>query len=184
MYKILMAATVVLMLSACSSLQVVEVNPTTGYFPGDKRATVVKSVDVDLDQMKDLVLVPNGDFTINMVKNIGYFNNVINFDDLETIIIKENLTDQVPSINDKIGINKAAKAYKKFLWLRWDSRSAGNNKSYQQLFLIDPVTLEELFVCETYLDYAWSGVNDQANYYPMMNSLIDYIKKNSTAYGK
>jgi len=169
--------------TACSSLQVVEVNPDTGYFPSQKSAIVTKSVDTDLDSFKDLVLVPNGDFTNNMVKNIGYFDEVITFEDLETIIIKNELTDQVSSINDRIGINKAAKAYRHFLWVRWDTRKDGA-KEYQQLLLTDPVTLEDIFICETLLDYVWTGVNDQTNWYPMMNSLVDYIKKNSNTFRK
>lgn len=94
--------------TACSSLKVVEVNPETGYFPGEKRASITKSVDTDLDSFNDLVLVPDGDFTSGMVKNIGYFDEVITFEDLEKFIIKNELTDQVASVNDRIGINKAA----------------------------------------------------------------------------
>jgi hypothetical protein len=172
-----------LTVTACSSLKVVEVNEGTGYFPGTKRATTTKSIDTDLDKLKGLALVPNGDFTSNMVKNIGYFDEVITFEDLEIIIIKNELTDQVSSVNDRIGINKAAKAYKKFLWVRWDSRKDGSKK-YKQLILTDPITLEDIFISETLLDYVWAGVNDQTNWYPMMNSLVDYIKKNSNTFRK
>ncbi|MCF6300175.1 MAG: hypothetical protein L3J52_03510 [Proteobacteria bacterium] len=173
----------IFMVSACTSLKIVETNPDTGYFPGSKRATVIKSIAIDLDSVKDLVLVPNGEFTNKMVENIEYFDEVITFEDLEKIIIRNDLTDKVPSVNDRIGINKAAKAYKKFLWIRWDSRKDGS-KLYQQLLLTDPISLEDIFICETHLDYVWTGVNDQANFYPMMNSLIDYIRKNSITYRK
>lgn len=182
MFKMLILASAILV-SACSSLQVVEVSPDTGYFPGTKKAAVTKSVDIDLDSLKGLVLVPDGDFTSNMVKNIGYFDEVITFEDLETLIIKNELTDQVSSVDDRIGLNKAAKAYKHFLWIRWDSRTDGS-KEYKQLILTDPITLEEIFISETFLDFVWTGVNDRANWYPMMNSLVDYIKKNSKTFRK
>lgn len=180
MYKIIFLALAVF-LTGCTTLQVVETNSETGYFPGSKRANIVKEVAVDLDSHKGLILVPNGDFTKNMIVNINYFDDVINFEDLESIIITNNLTDQVPSINDKIGINKAAKAYKPFMQLRWKNRRDGN-RTYKQLLLINPLTLEEIFVCETLMDHVWAGVNDQNNWYPMMNSLIDYIKSNSTVH--
>jgi len=173
----------IMLTSACTSLKVVETNSKTGYFPGNKTADVVKSVKIDLDSLKDIVLVPNGDFTSKMVKNIGYFNTVMTFEDLETAIIKNDLTDKVPSLNDRIGLNKAAKAYKKFLWLRWDTRTDGSSQ-YKQLILTDPITLEDLFIAETYLDHVWAGVSDQKNWYPIMNSLIDYLKENSATYGK
>jgi len=172
-----------LIISACTSLEVVELDPNTGYFPGEKRATVTKAIKMDLDIEKPLVLVPTGDFTSKMVDNIGYFDRVITFEDLEKIIIKNDLTDKVASIDSRIGINQAAKAYKKFLWVRWDTRKEGS-KIYKQLMLTDPISLEDIFICETHYDLVWAGVNDQNNWYPMMNSLIDYISDNSPTYGK
>jgi len=48
--------------------------------------------------------------------------------------------------------------------------------------LTDPLDLEDYFICETLLDYEYSGVNDQNNFYPMMNSFIDYIKQHSQTF--
>jgi hypothetical protein len=186
--KFFTAAVIVAAFSGCTAMQVIKPDVKTGYFATTKsgptkKATVVKSVAFDIDTKKDTLLVSGQDFTPNMVKNIGYFNNVINFKELEEIIIKNNLTDAVPDISSKIGINKAAKAYKPFLWLHWDIRK-DNNKQYQQLILTDPITLEDYFISETYMDYVWTGVNDQNNYYPAFNSLIDYLKTNSKTYKK
>lgn len=181
MKKILFMAFTAILLTACSSLKVAKVDPKTGYFPTSKFATVVKSSPVDLDQMKSLLLVPNSDFEYGQMKSIGYFDEVINFEELEKIIIKEQLTDQVPSLQDRIGLNKAAKAYKKFLWFRFDTRRDGNDQ-YAQYILTDPITLEDIFITEQYLDYIWAGVNDQNTWYPMYNSLIKYIKENSASF--
>jgi hypothetical protein len=170
-----------LIMTACSSLKVVDIDPATGYFPGaTKSAKVVESKKIDLDKKKALVLVPNDDFSEKMMDNIAYFDEVITFEDLEEIIIKENLGDKIPVINSKIGVNNAAKHYKEFLWLRFKTRKEGN-KSYRQLILTNPIDLEDYFITETYLDYAWAGVNDQNNWYPMLNALIDYIKENSNS---
>ncbi len=177
MQKLLSLAFLILV-TGCTSLKVVEIDPSTGFFPGAKRATVVKNIAIELDNRKDLILVPNGDFTGAMVKNIGYFNQVIDFVELEKLIIKNSLTEEVPSVDDRIGLNKAAKAYKPFLWLRWGLRRDGS-KEYRQIILTDPVSLEDYFIAETFLDVVWAGVNDQNNYYPMMNSFIEYIKEHS-----
>ncbi len=169
-------------LSACSTYnKVVQIDKTTGYFPTNKSATVVKSIDRNLDAFKGLILVPTGGFTRDMVTNIGYFDKVITFEDLEVILVQENLADTVPSLDNKLGVNKAAKAYQQFLWLRWDSRREENNR-YSQLILTDPISLEDIFIGETYVDVVWNGVSDQANFYPMMNALVDYIKSNSSSY--
>lgn len=169
------------LLAGCTSMKVVKPDPQTGLFPATKTATITKNMNIDLDSKKALILVPNGDFTVNMVKNIGYFDEVINFEDLEKIIIKEDLTDSVPSVDDRIGLNKAAKAYKPFLWLRWDTRQDGSKK-YTQLILTDPITLEDYFVTETYLDHVWAGVNDQNNFYPMFNAFVKYLKQQSESF--
>jgi len=181
--RIFLALLNTLILSACGTyVKVVEMDSVTGYFPSDVKATVVKTVDTDLDTMKNLILVSDIDFTGEMVRNIDYFDKVINYDDLEKILVQEGLTDQISSLENKIGINKAAKAYKHFLWLRWKIRKEEDNKKYSQLILTDPITLEDIFICETYLDYVWSGISDQANFYPMMNALVDYIRANSASY--
>lgn len=169
--------------SACTQLKVAEVDPSTGYFPGADTAPVVLAKPLDLDAHKGLIVVGTSDFLVGQLKNIGYFEEVIAVDELETQIIKANLTNQVPSVRDKIGLNKAARFYKPFLWLRVGDRQEGA-KEYVQFILTDPITLEDYFVTETELDYLWKGVNDQSNWYPMCNSLIDYIKHNSRTYGK
>lgn len=139
------------------------------------------SKSFNLDERKSLVLVPNSEFEKNQLKNIGYFDEVITFEDLESLIVKNNLSDKVPSIRDRIGVNNAAKHYKPFMWFRFDIRGTGNQQ-YAQFMLTDPLTLEDCFVAETHLDRIWSGVNDQYNWYPMFNALIDYIKENSSTY--
>ncbi len=172
---------IALMLSACTSLKVVKLDPKTGLFPTKKEATVITNTPLNLDERKALVLVPNAEFDKDSIKNIGYFDQVITSDDLETLVVQNNLGEKVPSIKGRIGINNAAKHYKSFLWLRYDTRGS-RPKQYAQLILTDPLTLEDIFVAETYMDYLWSGVNDQSNWYPMFNSLIEYIKKNSRTY--
>ena len=183
MYKYIMTVLLVFSLSACTVLKVVQVDPMTGYFPSNKKATVLISKPLDLDISNALILVPNDDFTKGLVVNIGYFREVMTFDDLQKRVIAANLTDKIPSINDRIGVNNAAKYYKDFLWLRYNKRGEGIN-SYIQLILTDPITMEDYFSTETYLDFIWTGVNDQNNFYPMFNAFIDYIKQNSKSYKK
>jgi hypothetical protein len=112
---------------------------------------------------------------------VKFFDQIIKIEELETRIVKAGLAEKVPSIRDRIGLSNAAKHYTPLLWLRFDTRTSAD-KRYAQFILADPLTLEEYFVTETLLDHVWSGVNDQSNWYPMFNSLIDYIKANSKSY--
>jgi len=170
-------------LTACgaSVFKIVEMDSKTGCFPSDKKATVVKKATIDIDYRKSLILVFNPTFGKGMVENIGYFEKVISSDDLEKIIVTENLSDKVPSVEGRIGMNNAAKHYMNFLWLRYNLRRDGA-KQYAQFILTDALTLEDFFITETYLDRVWSGINDQNNWYPMFNAFVDYIRENSKTF--
>ena len=179
--KHLAIAIIALMMSACSALKATKLNPETGLFPTSNQAFVVTNKPLDIDERKSLILVPDHEFDIAQVTNIGYFDKVITTEDLETEIVKNNLSDKVPSVKDKIGLNNAAKHYKPFLWFRLDTRGSGNDE-YVQFILTDPLTLEDYFVTETHMDRVWTGVNDQNNWYPMYNAFIEYIREHSNTY--
>jgi hypothetical protein len=168
---------------ACTQFKVTTIDPRTGYFPSGKKADVIKSERYDLDSMKSLILVSAGTFGEGQVKNINYFEKVINVDQLQAIIVQEGLQDKVPSISDKIGVNKAYTNYKPFLWLRYHTRGEGRQE-YAQFILTDPKDMKGIFIAEKHLDYVWAGVNDQNTWYPLCNALIDYIKENSKTYRK
>lgn len=183
MLKCLTSILVVLVLSACTSLKVVKVDAKTGYFPSDKKATLVTKKPIDLDARKSLILVPDSDFEASQIRNIGYFEEVMNFSDLERKIITANLGDKVPSVTERIGVNNAAKYYKNFLWFRFERRGSGQDKQVR-FILTDALTMEDYFVTETNLGQGWPGGNDRNNWYPMFNAFIDYIKENSKSFRK
>jgi hypothetical protein len=182
MHRFTFVAVSSLLLLACSSQRVVELDGS-GHFPGRTTATVVLSKPFDLDSRKDLIVVPANDFLKGEVTNIHYFNEIITPEELQKSIVRNGLAEKVPSITDLIGISNAAKYYKPYLWLHTKTHGA-NRDLYTQFVLTDPLTLDDLFVVETHLDFIWTGVNDQNNWYPMFNALIDYIKSNSKTYGK
>jgi len=165
-------------LVGCETMQVAELDPATGRFPSSTKATVVTTVDTDLDSMKALLLLPDNDFVKGQIGNIHYFDETMTLDDLEKYVVQNDLQDKIPSVRDKIGINTAYKEYRPFLWLRFDTRMDGNKK-FGQFILTHPETLEDLFVVEKHFDYTWAGVNDQNTWYPMFNAIVDYIDENS-----
>lgn len=165
----------------CTSLKVTQLDPNTGRFPTKEKATVVKSEKVDLDSLKSVLLISDNYFIKGQLENIHYFGKIITFSDLQNIIVQKELTDEVPSIEDRIGIHKAYEAYKPFLWFHVDSQMIDGQK-YAQFILTDPDKLKDIFVVQQKLDYVWKGVHDQNVWYPMFNALIDYIEANSKVY--
>lgn len=179
--KRLILVSFILLCAACTAGKVAVVSPETGYFKTSKFANTVTSKDADLDAMKSLLLIPNEDFVKGQIANIMYFDALITIEELEKEIVINNLQDQVPNVQGSIGVNKAYKEFKPFLWFRVDTRGSGTEQ-YAQFKLTDPETLDDIFVAEIHLDYIWEGVNDQSTWYPLFNELIRYIEKNSSTY--
>jgi len=165
----------------CTSQKVVEVDPKTGRFPTTATATVTLNKPYELDAHRALVIVPNSEFVKGEVVNMHFFTQVMTVEELERAVVQKGLNDKVPTLTDQIGLNNAAKYYAPFLWLHFKHRGTGSDQ-YSQLILTDAATLDDLWIAETHLDYLWAGVNDQHNWYPMFNALIDYLQANSSSY--
>lgn len=123
------------------------------------------------------IVVPKNDFLIGMTQNINYFDSVINLEELEQKIVAQNLQNEVPSVNSLIGLSNAYKKYKPFLFLNLTTVQR-DRKGYAQLKLLHPKTGEYIFITEMPVEYA----NDQGVWYPLYNSLIDYLRSHSDTY--
>lgn len=165
--------------SGCSVLKVSE-RGKNGYFSATKNANTIMAKSFNIDDHKELLLVPNGTYMNGMAGNINYFDKVITYDELETEIIKNGLQDEVGAIAGKIGLNNAYRKYKKFLYLRFDANK--DQKNLLQLKLINPDNFDELFIAETLYDQVWSGVYDSNTFNPLFNEFIKYIQMNSATY--
>ena len=166
-------------LQSCTVMKVSN-KKSNGYFAATKTAKTLVDQPFELDNHKQLLVVQNEPFMKGMAENIGYFDNVITFDELEKEIIKANMQDEVGSLIGKIGINTAYRKYKKFLYLKIERE----DKNRIQLKLINPETFEEIFIADTKFDLVWAGVNDGNTFNPLFNALIEYIKSNSNLYNQ
>lgn len=184
MLRLLSIAIVSFVFAGCN-FQISKIDSSTGYFPTEVKADVVLKKPFDIDQRKSLLLVPNSEFIKGQAINIGYFDEVMDFTDLENRVIAAALVDKIPGVNNRIGVGNAAKHYKPFLWLRFASAPVGSSATVRlQGFLTDPISMEDLFVTETFVSGGLKSVDDQSHWYPMFNALIDYIKQNSNMHKK
>lgn len=174
--KLLTVAAAAFLIVGCTNMKAVPLG-SDGYFPTNSTARVTKSEPVNLAEFGYRVLVPEGGFTLQMTHNMDIFKEVFTISHLEQEIIKNDLTDKIPSIRELIGINRAAREYKPFVWIQWDVRRVGQ-EDYMVLRLVDAVTMDELFAAETMIN-RFNGVTDQANRYPQFNALIDHLRANN-----
>lgn len=170
-------------LTACSVGKVQPLDPVSGTLPAKAKADIRTQVALDLDQRRKLVVISDAEhgFFKRQIEQFAYFDEVIPRSELEVRIIRAQLGDEVPTIADRIGLNNAARRYRPFLWIHLE-RTRKDNTPFAQLVMTDATTMEDLFVAETELDFAWKGVNDQYNWYPLMNALVDYIESNSNTW--
>ena len=136
---------------SCTTFEVAEIDPLTGYFTATHQAEIVTNKDIDLDDFKSLLLIGESEFIKGQLENIDYFDMLITHSDLEKEIIKNNLQEVVPSVRDQIGLNKAYRNYQKFLYFKYDKRGTGNEQ-YGQFILTNPGDLEDIFMAEIKLD--------------------------------
>jgi hypothetical protein len=185
---------VLLVNTACVQHVVDKPAPQTGLFPTPKQATVITNKQTDIDSFKEFILVTVGtDMTLHessyafnkqATDEIGFFDEVMDYDDLEIFLIQQDLSDKIPKLQGKIPLNNLAKYYKPFLWLRAETRLGEQRELYVRLILTNTVTFEDYFITETPADDIWVGVTPEKNWYPMMNSFIQYIAENSKTYKK
>ncbi|MHB8742103.1 MAG: hypothetical protein ACYC9L_03175 [Sulfuricaulis sp.] len=182
MYKFVFVMVAAAALSACATNGQAIKPDKSGYLAtgaqgsADKAHTLVAD-KVDMRAFKPLALVTASDFSVQQVRDLGYFGEVIDLAELQRRVVEKNLQDKIPSINDRIGINNAARYYGKFLWIHYETAKHDGN-AYAKLIATDPTTLKDVFVAEQKLDFMWRGVNDQSTWYPLFNSLIDWLKSN------
>lgn len=181
--KNIIIATLLLCLSACGGTQftVVKPDPKTGYFSESAAislgtADIVESKPRQFEKYQELLVVTAGDFFREEMQLTGYFDRVIDFQELQRIIIKEGLDDEIPQIDGLIGMKKVSDHIGPFLWLRGDQRYEGNDK-YVQLILTDPLTAEDVLIAEVVIDI-WVGVFDNNTWYPLLNAVVNWIQAN------
>jgi hypothetical protein len=175
----------VALLSACGTqMKVASVDEKTGQLKSERgeiaKATVVTAKKMPLAPFKGMAFMSGtSDWGIEQLKAVKYFDQVLSYDDLQKLVIANNLSDKVPSLNEPIGLSKLSRAYKPFLWVKF-KQVRRENKTYMQLIATNPENLEDVFVSEVYMDFVWAGVNDQNSRYPLFNAFIAWVNQNKT----
>ena len=119
--KYAVITSIIILIYGCGSFEkAVTLNPSTNYFPAkkNKQTIVLKNVEVDKEALKSfLLVVPTSDYWLEMGTNLNHFDTVMTFEQFQTTIVQEGLTDKIPSVSDMVGLNRAYKHYRPFLLL-------------------------------------------------------------------
>lgn len=172
---ILIATTIT---SCGSSEKVTTLNANTRRFPAKNKTVItLKKTSVNVDTLKTLIIVPNTTYWIEMSKNMKYFKEVMTLAGLQKDIIAKGLTDKIPTVWDRIGLNNAYKYYRPFVILNMTKAQKPGSGWYAGLTLYDPGKADYIFQNEIWLNLMWDGWTDQGTMYPLFNSMLDYLNE-------
>ena len=175
-------AVATLLVSCVTGGKTIALNPQTGYFTGEKvrhglpdTAKVVRARPFDIDAARAVIVVPDDiemyrpslghqDFTLDAIRDIGYFGEVITVSQLLARVTELGIQSDdlatAASTGDEPGMIQAiAVAWGPFLWLRWDYRQGTDlvGDEHHQLVLTRALTLEDVFIVETPYLYTRDG---------------------------
>ena len=180
MSRIIGIIVVTVMFSTCCGTHEKVTTLNTNYFPTKMKkqelVKVLKKISINADTLKTLLVVPTSDFWLQMGQNLNYFNEVLTDDQFESAIVKAGLSDQIFTVYDKMGLNRAYNAYKPFVILS-QTKVRKKGRWYAGLTLYDPKSAEMIFENEIWVDLVWVGWTDQVTTYPLLNSLLDYLRE-------
>ena len=168
-------------LTSCGTFEkATKMNPNTNYFDAKKKkqesVVVLKKVPVDADKLKTLLVVSTTDYWLQMGQNLNYFNEVLTYDQFQSAIVREGLSEKIPNVSDKVGLNRAYNIYKPFVILNL-TKVKKENGWFAGLTLYDPSRAETIFENEIWLNLMWDGWTDQGTMFPLFNSLLDYLRE-------
>ena len=174
-------------LAACSStLKTAELDPETGRFD---TASEVEPEEILVDEALAVqeykrLLVARSEisdprwqtFFRDSLENMGYFERVLDEDQLEQFVVTNGYANQVENISDLVGLHNLAGAYGKFLICEIEARRLYGYHFESELRVFDPVSGKLVFHVKR-AAFNWSGLDDPL-FYPVMNAFHDWLRRN------
>jgi hypothetical protein len=120
--------------------------------------------------------------------DIGAFSDPIGETELQQRLIAAGVQDKVPETHDLLGLNKAYRAYKPFLWVHFELVS-DDDVCFVTMIATDPGNGQDLFkanirarsppgVDDGCSSFSLDTTTDQGTWYPLFNSFIDWATAN------
>jgi len=185
MKRILLSLLVVLIIlavfSSCSTTLKATRPNESGYFPTSTKITqddihaqkpFLEKYCTMLYVMTDEKNDKYNDFFVTSFVNMNMFEEVLDKEGLEKLVIEKGLTDRVTNVSDKIGLHHLQSHMGVFLVVEPYSIWEGGYNYSAELKAFDPETGETVFHV-TNEAINWAGL-DKPLFYPLFNAFIDW----------
>ncbi|MCI9844279.1 hypothetical protein [Flavobacterium pectinovorum] len=149
------------------------------------KAAVTINDTINLDNFKELAIIPGGHFKKELEK-INYFSTIMTEAELNKEIKKAGLDPSKYNLKTREGAKNIFTDYKKFI-LVFQALS-NTDKNIHQIIIIDPRSGEKVFEVEGRSKTNVIGISAGTKYLPqdmnnaMLNELVNYIRANSKTY--
>jgi len=180
---LMLGSAALLLVQGCTSVgQAGDIDPATGRIKSNSiykntKAVVVKQEKIDLARYQPLILTLGNEYFKKQTIKFGYFQTVVDRQDMEKLLIRENQSGLVSDVTNFLSWKKISDNYKPFLVLKPEVREEGR-ASYAQLKVIRADNADEVFVAEIKMDFMWKGVNDDTVFYPLYNEFMAWVAAN------
>lgn len=155
-------------------------NSKTNYFDAHKnvKVTVISDILVNAETLKSLLVVPNSDYYFEMGKNLGYFDEVMTYNQLHDKILELGDTlDLRLARPDKLKLNKAAKLFKPFVIMKEPYNHLDENNAWVAgITVYDPLRGETIFQNKMFVNTSLQ-LNNKGILFPLYNNFLDYLRK-------
>lgn len=156
----------------------------TQLFKTKIKANVTVNDTTNLDNFKELVIIPGGHFRKELEK-INYFSKIMTRDEFTKEIKKARLDPSKYNLETKEGVQNLCADYKKFIYAA--QTVSNTDKNTRQIILVDPIK-GKVFEVEGKVKTNVIGISAGTKYLPqdmnnaMLNELVNYIRANSKTY--
>lgn len=173
--------------SCGTQLKNAPINKQTGLITDEKGifkvAAVTKSEKIEILKYKNMIFVANGgEFAVQQTKELGFFDLVVNPEQLEKKILDNNLQSKIYSIKTGEDLHDLSKFEKPFLVLYFKKVDLATKPNVQDLYLqmvvSNPLTIQDVFVAQVPLNIWTGNVNDQNTRYPLFNAFYEWVNSN------
>ncbi|MBF4465999.1 hypothetical protein [Flavobacterium sp. LC2016-12] len=148
------------------------------------KAAVTVNDTINLDNFKELAIIPGGHFRKELEK-INYFSKIMTEDEFKKEIKKAGLDNSKYNWETKEGVKNISTDYKKFIFIA--QTISNTDKNIRQIIIVDPIK-GKVFEVEGKVKTNVIGISAGTKYLPqdmnnaMLNELVNYIRANSKSY--
>lgn len=179
-----------ILLAGCTTFSPAQIDKKTGYIPIPLEWEITPTISkkIKLADYKKFAVIVVGKydpivykrFWLDSIRNIGYFDEVLDKEGLSSLIFRKNLQEKAINSTDPFNLYKLQKLLGNFLVIKPTFIFKGGDYYSAEMQVINPKNDVILFKIKNDA-FNFSGL-DHPLFYPMLNAFIKWVQENDKNY--